>query len=56
MTVLLTGCGMTGPVIKSGGCTWTKYILVGKGDQLTRETAAEIETHNETRKRLCDDG
>ena len=36
--VLSSGCSTIGRVIEpSDGCTWTKYILVGKGDQLSAE-------------------
>ena len=51
---LVSGCSLSGPATEPvQGCDWTAYILVGEGDVLTEETAADILVHNETRKRIC---
>ena len=51
VSLLLTACATSGPA--TDGCEWTRYILVGRQDVLTEDTARQILAHNETREQIC---
>lgn len=59
LTLLLSACGSTGPVVKPmpgvtyTGCDWSKPITISKDDMLTEETTDQIQTHNETWNKNC---
>ncbi len=51
MAMILTGCVNT--TVIDRGCSWTRIITVSHQDQLTAETAGEIEAHNLAREKVC---
>lgn len=62
LALLLSGCetrngtGTTqAPVVTvvDTACKWVRPIMIGNADQLTEETARQIEVHNETWEVNC---